>query len=66
MTESICTPSLFDMSYLHQFDDHALKPHIIMEIGPFWFEIAFTKTLNLLRKFSNSPRDWLGERYKTL
>ena len=32
VTESVCTPSLLDMSYLHQFHDRALKSPIIMEI----------------------------------
>ena len=51
VTESICTPSLFDMSYIHQFDDRALKSPIIMEIASFWLDIAFIKTSKFLRNF---------------
>ena len=30
--ESICTPSLLDMSYLHQFEDRALKSPVVVGI----------------------------------
>ena len=63
VTESICTPSMLDMAYLYLFDDHALKSPIIVKITSFWLDIAFVKTSKLLRNFSNSSFDWLGEQY---
>ena len=47
--ESICTPSLLDMSYLHQFEDRALKSPVVMGIDWLidWF-IAFIKISKLL------------------
>ena len=60
VTESICTPSLLDMSYLYQFDDRALKSPIIMV--SFWLDIDFTKTSKLPRNIWNSSLDWLSER----
>ena len=63
-TESFCTPSLLDMSYLHQFDVRLLKSPIVMEIASFWVGTVFIKTSKLLRNVSNSSLDSLGEGYK--
>ena len=55
---SICTLSLLDMSdYLHRLDDRALKSSIIVGNASFLLHIAFMKTSELVRNFSNSYLD---------
>ena len=63
VTESICTPSLLDVIFTSAWWSCIEVTHYYGDAS-FWLDIAFIKTSKLLRNFSNSSLDWLGERYK--